>query len=94
MSWAREYTLGVRVSTSLAVLLGAPTIWPLVYFVVFAGIVLSQSFRAETPAVWLIVGHLGTILVMMGLLTFYLLHALKTPTFTDGRVLVVTHLGR
>ena len=82
------------VSRPIAALVGFLTVWPLLYmFIFFAFVLTSFSWptRVNGPggpfAMFSIVmvAHLGTMLIIMALLVFYIVHVFKNPALTGDR---------
>jgi|SRR5687768_13979739 len=80
----------MHVSRPLAAVLGLVTLWPPVYFVAFIGFMFTtvfwpepQGFDRVFEAVF--VAHLLTMLIIMGLLAFYVVHLFKNETLRDDR---------
>jgi magnesium-transporting ATPase (P-type) len=86
-------------SRSRKILLGALTAWPVVYFFVFlAFFVNAWNSQGEEPAGFtaILIAHLITMLVIMGLLVFYIVHVYRSARVPDDkRVLwaVILFLG-
>lgn len=84
----------MRIPRFWALIIGLVTIWPVVYMIVFMA---SFSFlflrMASEPAQdsaqdafrYLMVAHFATMLVMIGLLVFYIVHLFKNVYVKDDR---------
>jgi hypothetical protein len=91
----------MHVSRTLAAILGLVTRWPPLYFLLFMGFVFGavfpgQSERLESVFQAVFAVHLVTMLVVMSLLAFYVVHLFKNETLpSDRRVLwaIVLFMG-
>jgi hypothetical protein len=95
----------MRLSRPIAVLIGVFTAWPIVYMFLFFAFILGSFMRMastkEPEGVFksfqvLMAAHLGTMLIMVALLAFYIVHVFKNPALAgDKRVLwaVVLFMG-
>ena len=79
----------------MAALIGVLTLWPVVYMFIFFAFVLTSSARipgtAKEPESafqsfqLLFAAHIGTMLIIMGLLAFYIVHVFKNPALPENR---------
>lgn len=86
----------------LKVVIGAGTIWPLVYMVIFAGIVLHDLYpggnRFSDDIVWVLVPfHLFTMVECAAVITSCLVFLFNQPGFTESRrilwLLLILQMG-
>jgi hypothetical protein len=85
----------MRVSRPVAVLIGAFTLWPILYMFIFFGVFMSGFFTRSDPSTQpdagfhsfqlLMALHLGTMLLMMALLTFYIVHVFKNSAISGDK---------
>jgi hypothetical protein len=85
----------MRVSRPVAVLVGALTLWPILYMFIFFAVFMNGFFThpgsAEQPEAAfrsfqiLMALHLGTMLLMMALLTFYIVHVFKNAAIAGDK---------
>ena len=84
----------MRIPRLWALVVGLLTLWPIVYMFIFKGsifFVLAEATGRSSPGGipdpfrYLFVAHLGTMLVMLGLLVFYIVHVFKNVAFRDDR---------
>jgi hypothetical protein len=81
----------MTVSRPLKVIVGALTIWPIVYMCLFIGFIVLSILavsdsarvpaRSDGPPLWfaaLMLGHLGTIAITVAVTTFYIVYLFKT----------------
>ena len=95
----------MRITKPVAILIGLATAWPIFYIFIFFAVIFGSFMRGTSPRApggtfesfqVLMIAHFGTMLVMAGLLTFYIVHVFKNPALAgDRRVLwaVVLFLG-
>ena len=91
----------MHISRSLAAVLGIISVWPAVYFLSFMALMFGAVFGRDDSrfSSWfdaIFVVHLLTMLVMIGLLAFYVVHLFKNETMaSDRRVLwaIVLFMG-
>jgi hypothetical protein len=95
----------MQFSRPVAILIGVFTAWPIAYMFFFFAFIFGSFMRitnAKEPAPLfksfriLMVAHAGTMLVMLALLVFYIVHVFKSPALTgDRRILwaVVLFMG-
>ena len=91
----------MHVSRPLAAILGLLSLWPPAYFLAFIGFMFatvfwrpSDEFERVFTAVFAV--HFLTMLIIMGLLAFYVVHVFKNETLpSDRRVLwmIVLFMG-
>jgi hypothetical protein len=89
------------ISKPVAAFLGLISAWPVIYFVLFFAFMFSTAIgspagRPDTLFEMLFVIHLATMLVMIGLLAFYIVHVFKNQALQgDRRVLwaIVLFMG-
>ena len=83
----------MRMSRTLALLIGAATVWPLVYMIGFMASVMflfaQSASNASAPSTdafrYILILHMITMLVMLGLLAFYITHVFKNAALRDDR---------
>lgn len=85
----------MRVPRPVAALIGVLTLWPLVYMFIFFAFILNSFARIPSTAKepngafqsfqLLFVAHIGTMLVIMGLLAFYIVHVFRNPALPESR---------
>jgi hypothetical protein len=85
----------MRISKPLAIIIGLFTIWPLIYlglFLVFFVVMAFTMFHhapqhQSAPGFlpYIVIPHVGTMLLMLGLMTFYIVHVFKNPALKDDR---------
>jgi len=81
----------MRIGKPLAIIIGIITLWPIIYMVLFMGsifLAMATGFNQQQAPhffPYLMVAHLGTMLIMFGLLAFYIVHVFKNPSFKDDR---------
>lgn len=87
----------MRIAKPLALLIGIATFWPPLYMALFisstfVGMDASQGHEMPIFGAFptMMVFHLLTMLAMLGLTVFYVVHAFKNPALTsDKRILWV-----
>jgi hypothetical protein len=84
----------MRVSKPVAILIGVFTAWPFVYMFVFIAFMIGSFARVTSTTEQegafksfqvLMAAHLGTMLIMMALLTFYIVHVFKNPAIAGDK---------
>jgi hypothetical protein len=83
----------MRISRTLALLIGAATVWPLIYMIgfmasvvfLFAQTASNASARSVDAFRYILVLHMATMLMMLGLLAFYIVHVFKNAALRDDR---------
>jgi hypothetical protein len=83
----------MRISKPLALLIGIVTIWPLIYMLGFMAFIAFQFSQVtfSSPASsadgfrYLLILHMTTMLVMLGLLVFYVMHVFQNAALRDER---------
>lgn len=86
----------------LAIVIGLFTIWPLIYvglFMVFLVVVAFTIFQhapqhQSGPGIfpYIIIPHVGTMLLMLALMAFYIVHVFKNPALKPDWRIVWTAL--
>jgi hypothetical protein len=66
---------------------GALTVWPVIYFFVFIGVVLVSVGRsgADGPGLWLFVVHIVTMIIGFALLAVYAIDIFKNRGVREDR---------
>jgi hypothetical protein len=85
----------MRISRPVAMLIGAFTFWPILYMFIFFGVFMTGFFmhpgssmqpEAGFRSFQVLMGvHLGTMLLMMALLTFYIVHIFKNSAIAGDK---------
>jgi hypothetical protein len=85
----------MRIPRSVALLIGVATVWPIVYMFIFMSFALTSFLSSahggsgtgpmESFFGYIFVAHLGTMLLMLGLMGFYLVHVFRNAAFKDER---------
>lgn len=66
---------------------GALTAWPPIYFVLFISVAVVTVVRGneDGPGLWLFALHLGTMVLMLGLLAVYARDIFRNPAVREDR---------
>jgi hypothetical protein len=85
----------MRIKKPLAIVIGLFTIWPIIYlllfmvfFVVTALTIFQQSSQHQAgPGFfpYIVIPHVGTMLLMFALIAFYIVHVFKNAALKDDR---------
>src|SRR5438876_1982940 len=85
----------MRIGKPLAVVIGLFTIWPIIYillfldFFVFMAFTIFQHAPQQQPDPgffpYIVIPHVGTMLLMFALAAFYIVHVFKNPALKDDR---------
>ena len=83
----------MRISRTLALVIGAASAWPVIYMVVFMAYMLftfaqipsSSSALSADAFRYIFALHMITMLMMLGLLGFYISHVFKNAALRDDR---------
>jgi hypothetical protein len=85
----------MRITKPLAVVIGLFTIWPIIYFFLFMAffVVTALTMFQQTPQhqsgpgffPYIVIPHVGTMLLMFALMAFYIVHVFKNPALKDDR---------
>ncbi len=85
----------MRISRPVAMLIGALTFWPILYMFIFfatffTGFLMRPGSSMQPEAGFqsfqvLMAVHLGTMLLMMALLTFYIVHVFKNSAIAGDK---------
>ncbi len=94
------YEVELTLSRPIKVLIGALTIWPIVYVFFFVGFIALSIFAIsdgvstrlpatnDGPPIWfavLMVLHLGTMAIGLAVMAFYIVYLFKTDRVEEGR---------
>ena|SRR6478672_8369117 len=86
----------MRIRKPLAIVIGLLTIWPFVYMLLFVlfFVVMVFSVMQHLPQQhqsgsgifpYIVIPHVGTILLMFALMAFYIVHVFKNAALKDDR---------
>ena len=82
----------MRIGKSLSIFIAVLTVAPFLYFVLFAAFLFSAMAKGfnhgqQAPPFlpYLMVVHLGCMLLMFALMAFYIVHIFKNPALPDTR---------
>jgi hypothetical protein len=85
----------MRIGKPLAIVIGLFTIWPMLYlllfmaFFVFMALTIFQHAHHQQPDPgffpYIVIPHVGTMLLMFALMAFYIVHVFKNPALKDDR---------
>ena len=82
----------MRIGRPLAVVIGVVTIWPAIYMLLFLAFFVWTAFtiftrQPQDPGFfpYIVVPHVGTMLIMVSLAAFYIVHVFKNAAFKDDR---------
>jgi hypothetical protein len=85
----------LRISRPVAMLIGALTFWPILYMFIFFAVFMTGFFMNPGSSMQpeagfrsfqvLMAVHLGTMLLMMALLTFYIVHVFKNSAIAGDK---------
>jgi len=70
----------MKLSNSQRILLGILSIWPFIYIPFFVVFTIGMTFATDSPVpIFIIIPlHMLTMLVNLGLMIFFVVHAIKT----------------
>ena len=83
----------MRIGKPLALFIGIVTIWPAIYMLLFMGFFVWMAFTiigrqpSQDPGFfpYIVIPHVGTMLVMFVLAAFYIIHVFKNTELKDDR---------
>ena len=87
----------MRIGKPLAIVIGLFTIWPIVYMLLFMGVlvvaaltIFQQAQQHRRPPgsgflPYIFIPHIGTILLMFALIAFYIVHVFENAALKDDR---------
>ena len=85
----------MRIGKPLAVVIGLFTIWPIIYILLFLAFFVFMAFTIfqHAPQLqpdpgffpYIVIPHVGTMLLMFALAAFYIVHVFKNPALKDDR---------
>jgi hypothetical protein len=85
----------MRIGKPIALLIGVFTIWPIIYLCLFLALFVVTAFTifghsGQPPPLsnffpYIVVLHVGTMLIMIALAAFYIVHVFKNPSFKNDR---------
>ena len=94
----------MRIGKPLALIIGLVSLWPAIYMLLFLGFFVWTAFtilnrQPQDPGLfpYIVIPHIGTMLVMFALMSFYIVHLFKNAALKDDRRVlwaVVLFLGR
>jgi hypothetical protein len=85
----------MRIGKPLAIVIGLFTIWPVFYLLLFMAFFVFMAFtifqhaphQQPDPGFFpcIVIPHVGTMLLMVALMAFYIMHVFKNPALKDDR---------
>jgi hypothetical protein len=85
----------MRIRKPLAILIGLFTIWPVIYLLLFMIFFVVMAFTIFHHAPqhqpdpgffpYIVIPHVGTMLLMFALMVFYIVHVFKNAALKDDR---------
>jgi hypothetical protein len=85
----------MRIKKPLAILIGLFTIWPIIYLLLFMVFFVVMAFTIFQHAPqhqsgpgffpYIVIPHVGTMLLMFALMAFYIVHVFKNAALKDDR---------
>ena len=82
----------MRIGKPLALIVGLVSLWPAIYMLLFLGFFVWTAFtilnrQPQNPGLlpYIVIPHIGTMLVMFALMSFYIVHVFKNAALKDDR---------